>query len=708
MQVGRAVRALILGAASAGVAYGAGSLQLFDTTVGRIEQQTVDYRMRAADRTSADSSRVVLVLFDSATVQEWPYLVPFPRLALARIVDAVAASGASVIGLDVYLERPYPPLNAMDGGDDALRRAIADAGNVVLVAPMEGADTARTLVPPDPFFAEGAAAVASADLPTPFEVVTAVAMVTATNEGLVPGFALALWAHATGTPLEQLLADAQRSGRLDIEPLPAEYRALPDDGAHVVPVYFEGPPSRAGREDGAFRAFEANTVMTMAAFAPDVLRSWFEDRVVVLGSGFHDSERFRTPYYEARREDGELAGWTYGVEVHATAVDNLLRGHLPAPLGAPARAGLLLAVALLVSGATFRGGVKWGGVLAAASVAAVWAAALVAFWETRTVVPMVTPALAAVFAFLSSTSWVSIVEGREKRRIRGAFSKYVPPDIVAELVEHPERLKLGGEKREITILFSDLAGFTTLSERLEPDVLVALLNEYLEAMSEVVFLEGGTLDKYIGDAVMAFWGAPRAQQDHALRACRAALAMQHRLDELNAMWRERDPEWPLLRMRVGINSGEPVVGNIGGEQRFNYTTLGDAVNLAARLEPACKIYGVYTMIGEPTRAAAGDAIQVRELDVLAVYGKEEPVRVYELLGLAGVDLGHRSEAIALYEQGLETFRNRDFELAARYFEAALQVDENDGAAALYLERCREFMLNPPPADWDFVERRRIK
>lgn len=708
MQAGRAARALLLGIAAAGLAMAAGSLQLFDTTVGRLEQQTLDYRMRAADRTSAEDSRVVLVLFDSATVQEWPYLVPFPRLALARIVDAVSAAGADVIGLDVYLERRYEALNAIDGGDDALRAAIERAANVVLVAPMEGADTTRRLIPPDPFFAAGAAAVASADLPTPFETVGEVALVTAGADGLVPGFALALWAHAQGISLDALLADALRTRVLDVASVPTEHRRLPDHGAHVVPVLFEGPPSRAGRDDGAFQAFEANTVLTLAAFSPDVLRSWFAGRVVLLGSGFHDSERFRTPYYDARRDDGEIAGWTYGVEVHATAVDNLLRARLPAPLGLNSRAALLLAVSLLVTFATFRFGVKWGAALAVSSVAAVWGLALVAFWETRTVVPMVAPAFASVLAFLSSTSWVSIVEGREKRRIRGAFSKYVPPDIVAELVEHPERLKLGGEKREITILFSDLAGFTTLSERLEPDVLVALLNEYLQAMSEVVFQDGGTLDKYIGDAVMAFWGAPRAQHDHALRACRSALAMQRRLDELNALWRARDPGWPTLRMRVGINTGEPVVGNIGGEMRFNYTTLGDAVNLAARLEPACKTYDVAIMIAEPTRAAAGDGIRVRELDVIAVYGKEEPVRVYELIGTSDADLGGRAEAIRLYEQGLETFRARDFELATRYFEAAREVDPDDGASALYLERCREFVLNPPPADWDFVERRRIK
>jgi adenylate cyclase len=247
-----------------------------------------------------------------------------------------------------------------------------------------------------------------------------------------------------------------------------------------------------------------------------------------------------------------------------------------------------------------------------------------------------------------------------------------------------------------------------MSEVLDPQKLVAVLNEYLHEMADLVKEEGGYVDKYIGDAVMALYGAPNPLPDHAARACRTALRMQRRLTELNEQWRIEDPAWKPLRVRIGLNTGDPVVGNIGGEEKIQYTALGDAVNLAARLEPACKTYGVGIMIAERTRDEAGDAIIVRELDMLAVYGKQEPIRVYELLALGGEDIGGKRDVAEQYNRGLEIFRNRDFELALQYFRAALELDEHDGPSALYCERCEEYMLNPPPADWDFVERRQVK
>ena len=706
---GRAALALGIGVAAALVAEGISSVQLFDSTAGRLEYQTIDYRMRSADRASADESDVVLVLFDSASVQGWPYLTPFPRSVLAQLIDVVSAHGARAIGLDVFLDRRYPELNALDGGDDALRDAIARAGNVVLVAPTVGSDTLRQLLPPDPFFADVAAAVSTADLPTPFETIRESALLTATRAGLVPGFALALYAEAQNVELPALLEDAARTGTLDVATLPAGMREVPVRGTHTVPILFAGPPSRAGADNGAFRAYSAQVVQLLGAVNPDALDAWLRDKIVLLGSGFHDSERFRTPFYDQHPEgDREIYGWTYGVEVHASALDNLLTGAFPVPLSWPARITVLLLCSILVAATTFRFGVKWGAAAAVVAIAATWVLAVAVFYGERTVVPMVAPAMAVLFSFVASTSWVSIVEGREKRVIRGAFSKYVPADVVDELVAHPERLQLGGEKRTITILFSDLAGFTALSERIEPELLVAVLNEYLDEMTDIVFAEGGTLDKYIGDAVMAFWNAPRELPDHAARACRAALGMQQKLAELNGRWRERGVDVPSLSMRIGVNTGSPVVGNIGGEKRFNYTTLGDSVNLAARLEPACKTYGVAIMIAEPTRVAAGDAIRVRELDMLAVYGKAEPVRVYELLSAASAPGAVSEEVLKLYEQGMASYRLRDFALALRYFEAALQVDPEDGPSALYAERCREHAVNPPPADWDFVERRQVK
>jgi adenylate cyclase len=247
-----------------------------------------------------------------------------------------------------------------------------------------------------------------------------------------------------------------------------------------------------------------------------------------------------------------------------------------------------------------------------------------------------------------------------------------------------------------------------MSEVLSPEMLLSVLNEYLDEMADIVFDEGGTLDKYIGDAVMALYGAPTALPDHALHACRTALLMQRRLHQLNQRWAAEGREWGPLHIRIGVNTGTPVVGNIGGERRFDYTALGDSVNLAARLEPACKNYGVGILIAAETRRHAGEDIIVRELDYLAVYGKEEPVAVSELIALAGEALGERAELLDLYARGLAAHRALDFELAMQYWDAALALDPHDGPSLLYRGRSEEYVRNPPPADWDFVERRHAK
>ena len=294
---------------------------------------------------------------------------------------------------------------------------------------------------------------------------------------------------------------------------------------------------------------------------------------------------------------------------------------------------------------TFARGAKWGATAVFVLAVPTALLALMVFERSAIVVPMVGPALGAMFAFLGSTSYVSIVEGKEKRMIKGAFGKYVSPVIVDQLVSDPKRLKLGGERRLISVLFSDMTGFTAMSETMEPERLVQILNEYLDEMADVIINSGGTLDKYIGDAIMAFYGAPTAMADHAVACCRCALQMQSKLHEMNERFKTEHPGWPTLKMRIGVNSGMPVVGNIGGKKRFDYTALGDTVNLASRLEPACKIYGVRIMIGQAARESAGDNIQVRELDMLAVYGKQEPIRVYELLGWKDEDLGEKNEVV---------------------------------------------------------------
>jgi adenylate cyclase len=245
---------------------------------------------------------------------------------------------------------------------------------------------------------------------------------------------------------------------------------------------------------------------------------------------------------------------------------------------------------------------------------------------------------------------------------------------------------------------------------MEPEELLALLNDYLTVMTELVMEEEGTLDKYIGDAIMAFWNAPRRQEDHADRALRCAVLMQREMRELNRAWMQEGRKTEPFQVRIGVNTGDVVVGNVGGEERFDYSAIGDPVNLAARLEPANKTYGTLTMASEFTiRDVDASAYRLRELDLIAVKGKSEPVTVYEVLELADHPLDPAlEEALGHYESGMRAYRDRDWELAGEYFAAALETRPEDGPSQIYVGRSRNYRADPPPTDWDCVVRRKVK
>lgn len=289
---------------------------------------------------------------------------------------------------------------------------------------------------------------------------------------------------------------------------------------------------------------------------------------------------------------------------------------------------------------------------------------------------------------------------KERSFIRNAFAKYVPEKVVHQLLRNPELLRLGGEERVITALFSDLAGFTTISEKMSPSELVNLLNEYLTEMTGIVLDEGGIVDKYEGDAIMAEFGAPIHLPDHADRAVRAGIRMQRRLKELRRHWLEKG--LPEMRCRVGINTGPMVVGNMGSGQVFDYTVIGDAVNLASRLEGANKRYNTYLMISENTLVQLTPGLfRTRLLDVIRVQGKTEPVRVYEVIGEAGESLAPDLEAyITTYEKAFGAYLVKDFEQAKSGFESALTLRPEDPACRDMLERIRAQDPNNLPEDWD--------
>lgn len=323
------------------------------------------------------------------------------------------------------------------------------------------------------------------------------------------------------------------------------------------------------------------------------------------------------------------------------------------------------------------------------------------FKSTNLWIPVVTPVITLIITFAAVYIYKYITEERGKKFIKNTFSYFVTQSVVEELLANPEKIKLGGEKKECTVFFSDVAGFTTIAEQLTPEALVRLLNDYLTEMTNIVFKYDGMLDKYEGDAIMAVFGAPISQPDHAYKACAAAIEMQEQLVKLRELWGKQGR--PQLHARCGINSGQMVLGNMGSENRFDYTVMGDAVNLGARLEPANKQYRTKIMIGEQTYKLAGNQIIVRGLDLLRVKGKTEPVKVYELLGTKDHRITDKKQQVLdIFNKGFENYLQQNWENAMNYFQQALKIDPMDGPSITYIRRCEAFLQNPPGKDWDGV------
>lgn len=391
-----------------------------------------------------------------------------------------------------------------------------------------------------------------------------------------------------------------------------------------------------------------------------------------------------------------------GVEVHATLLDNLMRGDFLRilPEWGQWAEMLLLAgamvltvffcpsLALTLTALAFLALLCLG--LAAAAFGAGW-------WADPAL-----PGIGLGLSFALAEAYSYATEGRQKQYLRRMFGQYMSDTVISHLLEHPEKLKLGGERRRVTLFFSDLAGFTSISEHLAPEAVVALLNDYLSRMTEIILEEAGTVDKFEGDAIMSFWGAPLEQPDQAERACRAALRQELALTDLNR--RLAATGLPPLKMRLGLHTGEAIVGNLGSQKRFDYTVIGDAVNLASRLEGLNKFYDTTIMASEATVAECGGAVEFRELDLVAVKGRETPVRVFQVLALPEQLTPELAELRREFAQGLELYRRGEFSLAEVRFRAALETAPEDGPTRTFLERCRRFQEAPPPPEWDTVFR----
>ncbi len=391
-----------------------------------------------------------------------------------------------------------------------------------------------------------------------------------------------------------------------------------------------------------------------------------------------------------------------GVEIHATVAGNILEKSflihdtrtIFIDLLILAAAPLLMCVILSHLRSTYQGLIVFFLFLGFVSALNIFL-----FISQKLVTSTVYPLLPLALAYLLSESYRNVVVEKRHRFMKRAFSTYLSPQLLGELLKDPERLRLGGEKREISVLFADIRGFTGLSERLPPEDIVGVLNDYLSPMTEIVLEEGGTLDKYMGDAIMALFNAPLDISDHPVKACITALRMRDKLDELNKLWMERG----LVRLRagIGISTGEAVVGNMGAHFRFDYTAIGDTVNLASRLEALNKVYGTSIIVSEKTADLVKDEFILRELDLVRVRGRERPLLIYELLGRGKPDT-ETKDFLEAFKRGLKLYRDGRFEEALRTFSEILQNRPDDGPSRLYANRCRRFIDSPPPKDWDGV------
>ena len=314
---------------------------------------------------------------------------------------------------------------------------------------------------------------------------------------------------------------------------------------------------------------------------------------------------------------------------------------------------------------------------------------------------IVYPLLALSVNYIALTVYSYVIEERQRKQIKETFRQYVAPVVVEQMLKDPSRLKLGGEEKILTVLFSDLEGFTTYSERYRPHEMVEILSEYYNKMTELIFADQGTLNEYVGDELMAIFGAPIEQSDHARRACAAALAMREARHALSAEWARVGR--PRLRARTGINSGPMLVGNLGSRYRFAYGVLGDQVNLGSRLEGLNRVYGTEILLGENTARLVEGAFVMREVDMVRVKGRVQAVRTYELVASAGAALPPtHEEALRLYAAALEAYRKQAWEDALGLFTQALAVRPEDGPSRTMASRCQLYRDTPPPEDWDGV------
>jgi adenylate cyclase len=664
-------------------------------------------------RHDAAATPVAVIAIDEETYETPPFKGS-PTLTwtpeVGRVLEAVIDGGAKVVGFDVVfptsIEQSEIPFGddllgaRMRGFDRSFLRTLAkgsSAGKVVLgeilrangsIRPSAGQRIAvgqQKNIRPLNIYSDADDVVRRVPLTFPGDVKP------------IPSMAIELASRALNT--EPVLSG---DGSVTL----AGY-LIPSAVPNTLTLNFEG-----GANDIQTFSF-ADLRACVESRNAEFFHREFSGKIVIFGALLDSEDRKLTSKRFATGLDGsraprcalppaQLAAGQFkrssiaGVYIHATAVHNLMNrdavvepGRLPAAIIGIAFAALAaLAARMLTPGAA---------AIVYLGMVAIWTCFATLAFTRSLALPLSEPLLAGLSSMVAIVAYRLVAADKGERLLRKSFALYLAPQVIDKMLASKKLPVLGGETREVTVFFSDLVGFSSISEKMAPADLVTFMNEYLSAMTDIIESNGGYIDKYIGDSIVAVFGAPADDRNHAGNAAHAALGCRARLDELNQGAAAFDGYE--VAHRIGLNSGEALVGNIGSRRRFNYSVMSDAVNLASRLEGANKYYGTTIVGSEMTVALTGSTFTWRELDAIRVQGRSAPVKVYELLAVAGQETPQQVASAAAYAEGLAHWRIREFNAAAKCFERVAAIDK---ASALFLSRARAFVRHPPGLDWEPV------
>jgi adenylate cyclase len=670
----------------------------------RFENQIYDLRFKqkylgVTEEGSLGS--VIIADIDTRSVQKLGKYFDWPRTYFARTVDALASSGSGHVCFDILFDK-----SVLTENDSIFRQSISDAGNVIAGYNFEFDDRENFIYPDStdgklsnalpvssgrdfhteefPIMNAGDESILNAGLASGY------LGIDSDDDGVIrkahlfkkymgryyPSFALVISLKMLGAQNESIKLNDGKS--IEFVTDSGETKTIPLDENNYMLIHYKGP----------WRSFK--TVSIYDVMEKRIGKKTFRDKPVIVGSSLRGLMDLRSTPVQKHYP---------GVEVHASIINTILSGDFITKTGKTAVFLIMLLLIIFTSTAIFS---RMNIVLSSAVVFAVgftyYKLTGKLFFDHNHILDASRPLLALLFSFLATYTVSYYKEKKSKKFIKATLGRYVPEIVSKELLKDPEKFKLGGEKKEITMMFSDIRNFTSYSERTEPRELVKFLNIYLKRMTGVIKRNCGTLDKYMGDAVICFFGAP-IENDHPYYSCKSALEMMRELELLKSEL--TDDTFRKIDIGIGINTDAVTVGNIGSDDLFDYTAIGDGMNLASRLEGLNKYYGTNILVSGNTRDRAGDRFIFRELDEVSVKGKNKPVRMYELIAEAGEKIDEKmSEKIALYSEALELYKRGDFEKAALLFDSLIK-DFSDRVSGLMAERCA-MMIKDPPSEWNGV------